>query len=162
MDRKEDLDKFYQLLHRLENQVGGKQQLKDCDGYMDWPDRGIYFFFAADEHRDNGDHLRLTRVGTHAVSEGSSTTLWNRLRTHRGALNGTYVGGGNHRGSVVRERVGETLIEIFLTTHSATVSGESYKLFLGVNTFQRKSSIPVSKAPDAIFDFSSTEDLIES
>ena len=78
---------------------------------MDWPDRGIYFFFAADEHRADGDHLRLTRVGTHAVSEGSGTTLWNRLRTHRGALSGTYGGGGNHRGSVFRERVGEALIE---------------------------------------------------
>ena len=111
MNRKEDLDRFYQLLDRLENRVVGKQQLKDCDGYMDWPDRGVYFFFAHDEHRDGEDHLRLTRVGTHAVSEGSGTTLWNRLRTHRGALSGTYGGGGNHRGSVFRERVGEALIE---------------------------------------------------
>lgn len=111
MNRKENLDRFYQLLGRLENRVEGKQQLKGCDGYMDWPDRGIYFFFADDEHRADGDHLRLTRVGTHAVSEGSGTTLWNRLRTHRGALNGTYAGAGNHRGSVFRERVGEALIE---------------------------------------------------
>jgi len=111
MNRKEDLDRFYQILSQLENRVDGKQQLKDCDGYMDWPDRGVYFFFADDEHRAHGDQLRLTRVGTHAVSEGSSTTLWNRLRTHRGALSGTYEGGGNHRGSVFRERVGEALIE---------------------------------------------------
>lgn len=111
MSRKDNLDRFYQLLHRLENEVGGKQLLKDCDGYMDWPDRGIYFFFAGDEQRSDKEHLRLTRVGTHAVSEESGTTLWNRLRTHRGALSGTYEGGGNHRGSVFRERVGEALIE---------------------------------------------------
>jgi len=52
---------------------------------MDWPDRGVYFFFASDERRNAGDQLRITRIGTHAVSEGSSTSLWNRLRTHRGA-----------------------------------------------------------------------------
>lgn len=111
MDRNGDLDRFYQLLGRLENRVGGIKQLKHCDGYMDWPDRGIYFFFTNEEQRADGDHLRLTRVGTHAVSEGSGTTLWNRLRTHRGSLSGTYEGGGNHRGSVFRERVGEALIE---------------------------------------------------
>src|SRR6056297_491202 len=78
---------------------------------MDWPDRGVYFFFASDEHRDAGDQLRITRIGTHAVSEGSSTSLWDRLRTHRGANRGTYEGGGNHRGSVFRKRVGEAIIE---------------------------------------------------
>jgi len=87
------------------------RRLGDCDGYMDWPDRGVYFVFAADEHRTDGDGRRLTRVGTHAVSRGSATTLWDRLRTHRGAFRGTYEGGGNHRGSVFRERVGEALIE---------------------------------------------------
>src|SRR6056297_3257375 len=78
---------------------------------MDWPDRGVYFFFASDEHRDAGDQLRITRIGTHAVSEGASTTLWDRLRTHRGANRGTYEGGGNHRGSVFRKRVGEAFVE---------------------------------------------------
>jgi len=111
MSRREDLDRFYQLMDELEAQVGGKQTLGDCDGYMDWPDRGVYFFFSPDQRRDSTDQLRLTRVGTHAVSEGSSTSLWDRLRTHRGALNGTYEGGGNHRGSVFRKRVGEALIE---------------------------------------------------
>jgi hypothetical protein len=111
MNRDALLDRLYSLLDDLEQRVGGKQQLKDCDGYMDWPDRGVYFFFAADERRAHNDSLRLTRVGTHAVSAGSGTTLWNRLRTHRGALSGTYEDGGNHRGSVFRERVGEALVE---------------------------------------------------
>jgi hypothetical protein len=111
MDRDAHLDRLYALFDDLERRVGGKQYLRDCDGYMDWPDRGVYFFFANDEYRANSDQLRLTRVGTHAVSEGSGTTLWNRLRTHRGALSGTYEDGGNHRGSVFRERVGEALVE---------------------------------------------------
>jgi hypothetical protein len=111
MERNALLDQFYSLLDDLEQQVEGKQRLKDCDGYMNWPDRGVYFFFASNEDRGEDDQLRLTRVGTHAVSAGAGTTLWNRLRTHRGALSGTYEGGGNHRGSVFRERVGEALVE---------------------------------------------------
>lgn len=111
MARREDIDRLYGLLEELEQIVGGKQKLKDCTGYMDWPDRGVYFFFASDERRDTGNQLRITRIGTHAVSKGSSTSLWNRLRTHRGAMRGTYEGGGNHRGSVFRKRVGEAFVE---------------------------------------------------
>lgn len=111
MSRRAHLDRFYRLLDRLEENVGSKRRLGECDGYMDWPDRGVYFFFAADERRAGTDQLRLTRVGTHAVSAGSGTTLWDRLRTHRGALRGTYEGGGNHRGSVFRKGVGAALIE---------------------------------------------------
>ena len=111
MTRRDDIDQLYTLLAKLEEQVGGKQRLGECTGYMDWPERGIYFFFASGEYRDTGGQLRLTRVGTHAVSTGSQTPLWNRLRTHRGAESGTYEGGGNHRGSVFRKRVGEAIIE---------------------------------------------------
>lgn len=111
MERHTLLDRLYSLFDDLEQRVGGMQRLEDCDGYMDWPNRGVYFFFAPDHYRESTDQLRLTRVGTHAVSEGSSTSLWDRLRTHRGALSGTYEGGGNHRGSVFRKRVGEALIQ---------------------------------------------------
>lgn len=111
MTRSEDINRFYGLLKGLEQNVGGKQKLKDCTGYMDWPERGVYFFFAPDETRDSSDQHRITRIGTHAVSEGSSASLWNRLRTHRGAMSGTYEGGGNHRGSVFRKRVGEAIID---------------------------------------------------
>lgn len=111
MSRRDDLDRFYDLLETLEDRVGGMQRLKDCTGYMDWPDRGVYFFFASGEWRETADQRRLTRIGTHAVSAGSGTSLWNRLRTHRGANSGTYEDGGNHRGSVFRKRVGEAMIE---------------------------------------------------
>lgn len=111
MSREGDLDRLYGLLSELEDRVGGTRRLGDCTGYMDWPDRGVYFFFAREERREDGSFPRLTRIGTHAVSEGSGTTVWNRLRTHRGATRGTYEGGGNHRGSVFRKRVGEAFIE---------------------------------------------------
>lgn len=111
MARREDIDRLYELLAEVEQTVGGMRTLRDCTGYMDWPERGVYFFFAPDEYRASGDQLRVTRIGTHAVSAGSSTSLWDRLRTHRGAQRGSYEGGGNHRGSVFRKRVGEAFLE---------------------------------------------------
>ena len=47
---------------------------------------------------------RCVRVGTHAL-RASSSTLWGRLRAHRGT-----PAGGNHRGSVFRLHVGEALL----------------------------------------------------
>ncbi|SDF39291.1 hypothetical protein SAMN04488067_10444 [Halorubrum xinjiangense] len=111
MSRAADVDRLYELFDDLAERTGGPRRLRDCTGYMDWPERGVYFFFAADETRESTDQPRLTRVGTHAVSSGSGTSLWDRLRTHRGANSGTYEGGGNHRGSVFRKRVGEAMIE---------------------------------------------------
>lgn len=111
MTRRSDVDRLYDLLERLAERVGGKRLLGNCHGRMDWPDRGVYLFFSPEEMRENDDRLRITRVGTHAVSRGSGTSLWNRLRTHRGSFRGSYAGGGNNRGSVFRLRVGETMIE---------------------------------------------------
>ena len=74
-------------------------------------ERGVYFFFEPSECRNDGIHHRVVRVGTHAVSSGSKATLWSRLRTHRGHLEGSYPGGGNHRGTVFRKLVGKAIIE---------------------------------------------------
>lgn len=111
--RQRDLDRFYDLLHDLEQRVGGTRKLKNCTGYMDWPDRGVYFFLEPGETRDSSGQRRVTRVGTHAVSEGSSTSLWDRLKQHYGTGGGSsnHPHGGNHRGSVYRKRVGEAIIE---------------------------------------------------
>lgn len=113
MARQDDLDRFYDLLDNLAQQVGGTLKLKNCTGYMDWPDRGVYFFFEPGETRKSTDQLRVTRVGTHAVSEGSSTSLWDRLKQHYGTGSGSsnHPHGGAHRGSVYRKRVGEAIIE---------------------------------------------------
>lgn len=110
MSRRQDLDRFYALLDDLETTVGGPRRLRDCDGRMRWPDRGLYVFFHPMASRASSDQRRVTRIGTHAVSAGSDATLWSRLRTHRGAQRGSYAGGGNHRGSVFRKRVGEARI----------------------------------------------------
>lgn len=94
------------LIKKIRERVGGERQLRACNGRMSWPRRGVYFFFEPGENRKSGAGLRVVRVGTHAVSKGSGTTLWTRLRTHRGSLSG----GGNHRGSIFRLHVGTALL----------------------------------------------------
>ncbi|MBF7083933.1 hypothetical protein IT084_13225 [Desulfallas sp. Bu1-1] len=101
-----DLERFYRILNTIRERVGGERRLSTCNGRMNWPRRGVYFFFEPGENRSSGAGLRVVRVGTHAVSRGSGTTLWTRLRTHRGVLSG----GGNHRGSIFRLHVGTALL----------------------------------------------------
>ena len=108
-NRLKDLQHFYELMAELEARVGGKRLLRDCHGRMDWPKRGIYFFFEDQEMRsESGNGPRVVRVGTHALKAGSGTTLWNRLSQHKGVARS---GGGNHRGSIFRLIVGTALIE---------------------------------------------------
>ncbi len=108
MSRRGDVEEFYTIIDELRDRVGGCRRLCDCTGKSGWPQRGLYFFFEGGELRDDGVTQRIVRVGTHAVSANSKTTLWTRLRTHRGNRNG----GGNHRGSIFRLRVGEALLKI--------------------------------------------------
>jgi hypothetical protein len=109
MSRLNNITEFYELLANLERKLGGKRTLEKCDGRMNWPQRGIYFFFEIGENRDQtSGELRVVRVGTHALKERSKTTLWHRLKQHKGNDKG---GAGNHRGSIFRSHVGSALIQ---------------------------------------------------
>jgi hypothetical protein len=102
------LNEFYSILDEAKRRQGGPLSLSQCNGAMNWPDRGVYFFFEPGENRaDSSSSPRVVRVGTHAVSRGSKATLWKRLRQHLG----TRDGGGNHRGSVFRLLVGAAIKE---------------------------------------------------
>lgn len=106
--RLQDLVTFHSLLDELGKKVGGARTLAGCRGRMQWPARGVYFFHETGENRsDTGEGPRVVRVGTHALKEGGSTTLWGCLSAHRGQLRS---GGGNHRGSIFRLIVGTALI----------------------------------------------------
>lgn len=50
--------------------------------------------------------MRVVRVGTHALTATSRTSLWKRLSQHRGNANGQR---GNHRGSIFRLLVGKAI-----------------------------------------------------
>jgi hypothetical protein len=109
LDRLSDIKRFYKILDMLEEKVGGKRTLATCNGKMDWPPRGVYFFFEPGELRTtSGIGMRVVRVGTHALKRNSKSTLWGRLRQHQGTIK---TGGGNHRGSVFRKHVGNALIQ---------------------------------------------------
>jgi Family of unknown function (DUF6884) len=102
-----DYRRFYQLLARLSEQQGFPR-LGDCSGQMPWPERGVYFFFEDEERRRiDSWQKRVVRIGTHAVSKGSKSRLWTRLRTHLGTSDSS----GNHRSSVFRLHVGAALIQ---------------------------------------------------
>jgi hypothetical protein len=106
-DPRKDLDHFYGILSQLD---GTGQQGMRLDSYTarsGFPARGVYFFREPGEFRSSQPDLpRVVRVGTHAVSANSKSTLWGRLKTHLG----TRAGGGNHRGSIFRLHVGAALI----------------------------------------------------
>ena len=107
MSRLADLARFYALLDRLNQRVGGTRTLASLGSSRGWPDRGVYFFFEAGEiRRDSGKGPRVVRVGTHALGVGSRSTLRQRLGQHRGRASG----GGNHRGSILRLLVGQALL----------------------------------------------------
>lgn len=110
-DTTSDTDRFYSILAGLADTVGGPRLLRDCHGGSGWPSHGVYFFFENGEIRPDGGP-QVVRVGTHALTATSRTTLWNRLSQHRGSLAGRHSGGGNHRASVFRRHVGGALIRL--------------------------------------------------
>lgn len=100
-----------QMYTALREQAGGPltpQNLPSLAQVLDGPipSRGLYFFFEDSEKRSGRAELRVTRVGTHAVSRGAASTLRSRLRTHAG----TAALAGSHRSSIFRLHVGGALL----------------------------------------------------
>jgi hypothetical protein len=110
LSRRSELDDFYSILGELRERVGGYRRLAECDGRIKWPRCGVYYFFEDGELRDDGKSLRVIRVGTHALTATSRTSLWIRLAQHRGNEKGRNAGGGNHRGSIFRLLIGDALL----------------------------------------------------
>ena len=127
MSRVADLVRFYTLLDWLKQRVGGTRMLSELGNFRDWPNAGLYLFFEPSEKRsDSGDGFRIVRVGTHALREGSRSTLRQRLGQHRGRASGV---GGNHRGSIFRLLIGQALLARGDLSHCGSwgVKGEAAK-----------------------------------
>lgn len=106
-DRIDNVKRLYNNVYNVAEKTGGIKLFKDCDGKKYWPQKGLYFIFDMSEscfiaQKPN----KIIRIGTHAVSKGSKSTLWHRLKTHKGLNNG----GGAHRSSVFRLHIGNALI----------------------------------------------------
>lgn len=102
MNKCNDLNKFYELINKLEKFESIDEFLKSEQKYS----KGVYFFFDPVEKISNG-YNRIIRVGSHGLSGKSNSTLKGRLRQHKGFLNG----GGNRRVSVFRRHVGNAIIK---------------------------------------------------
>lgn len=107
--RTEATDLFYSHMEGLAQRIGGFKHLTDPTLARHCPKAGLYFFFERGELRPNG-RPRVVRIGTHALTPSSKTTLWSRLRHHMGRTGGSNPGGGNHRGSIFRRHVGSALL----------------------------------------------------
>jgi tRNA pseudouridine-54 N-methylase len=103
---REDVARFYRIMRSVWMSQERGRQIGTTTGSLDWPSRGVYFIFEEHDGLSHGRLSRIVRVGTHAVSAGSKTTLWDRLSTHRG----TGSGGGSHRSSIFRSHVGRAIM----------------------------------------------------
>ena len=102
MNKCNDLNKFYELINKLEKFESIDEFLKSEQKYS----KGVYFFFDPAEKINNG-YNRIIRVGSHGLSAGVKSNLKGRLRQHKGFING----GGNRRVSVFRRHVGNAIIK---------------------------------------------------
>jgi len=118
VNRLADVRCFYSLMDTLRERLAGVSTLREATGRLRWPSRGVYFFFEPGERRaGNGNGARVVRVGTHALKPASRTSLWHRLSQHAGSRT---TGAGNHRGSIFRLLVGESLKSRGATTAPQT------------------------------------------
>jgi hypothetical protein len=96
--------KLYKELSKMMDLNNQFNQFKTYSGKNNFPQRGVYIFFDTSDTRnfDNQNTPRIVRIGTHTVSNNSKSTLWQRLKAHKGKENGD----GNHRSSIFRSHVG--------------------------------------------------------
>ncbi|WP_334187830.1 peroxide stress protein YaaA [Noviherbaspirillum sp.] len=98
-----DTKRFVDLMGRLLNGPMQGLPLAQIAEVRELPERGVYFFL---DRSTNSPEWRVSRIGTHAVSAGSKSTLRSRLRAHLGSRSGM----GNHRGSIFRLHVGNAML----------------------------------------------------
>jgi hypothetical protein len=102
--RLRDLQRFYSIIES--KRKDGKTFALGALSEQKLPPRGVYVFLDGHEPNFIGTGPRIVRIGTHAISRGSRSTLRGRLRNHLGLSDG----GGNHRGSIFRLHVGRALL----------------------------------------------------
>ena len=134
-----DMEMFHSLMGRLMQLTGTAPLLRDLTSSSFRAARGVYFFLDDAQPRWTDSSPRVVRVGTHAVSAGSRSSLWGRLRAHRGNLDL----GGNHRSSIFRLHVGAALLAEGKTSAAASwgrVQGASAAVLRAEADLERKVS----------------------
>lgn len=106
-DRAKHLEELYSHLSLLQTSQPSTYSFRDFLKAVPIPSRGLYLFFEFDQQRlTSPEAMRIVRVGTHAVSRESKSTLRGRLRSHLGATSGS----GSHRSSVMRLHIGKSMV----------------------------------------------------
>jgi hypothetical protein len=109
------LDATYDIIESLARTTRLRRMRDVLD--LEMPESGIYLFFDERQTRlKDISKLRVVRVGTHGVAEGSKASLRHRVRTHYGTASGE----GNHRSSIFRLHVGRSLIRAKLAPEVAS------------------------------------------
>lgn len=104
--RTQMLTAAYAILDELRDSPAHRP-FEKCKGSDDWPSAGVYVYYDPQQNRILAPtHPKIVRIGTHGVSDGSISTLWQRLKAHKGDLSGL----GNHRTSIFRLHIGTALI----------------------------------------------------
>jgi hypothetical protein len=135
-----DLDRLYDMLSIAELREQHMRVFGSCSGSAKWPRRGLYIFYDPRHRRMfKPNAVKIIRIGTHAVSQGSASSLWQRLKNHKGQQDGS----GNHRGSIFRLHVGGAL----MTTRSIICPswGVGMSAIEDIRTKENDLEITVSK-----------------
>jgi hypothetical protein len=150
------LKRLYDALQRLSASRGGPHSFSSLKA-TDLPAFGVYFFFEPGEFRiDSGTGPRVVRVGTHAISGTSTTSVWSRLKQHRGNDD---ISGGNHRGSIFRLLVGDAMQQRSMddvkswgvgTNASRDVRAVERILEVDVSKYLRRMEVVVADVPDRV------------
>lgn len=132
---------FTQLLHLLWAAQGSGRRIDETNGRLPWPSRGVYFILEAGRGIRGGRMPKVIRVGTHAVSKGSKTSLWNRLSTHRGTAGGS----GSHRSSIFRLHVGRAWARHTVSSEWPVTWAQGQTASRGVRDAEQELEREVSK-----------------
>lgn len=149
MSRLANLIRFYALLERHRERVGGSRTLAGSRACSALPNRGVYLFFEPREPRhESGRGPRVVRVGTHGLGVSSRSTLQQRLRQHRGHGSG----GGNHRGSIFRLLLGQALLARGGLPHCASwgIKGDAGKAAAALSVGRESMMIAEAEIEKAV------------
>jgi len=104
-----NIKKLYDYLFELADKTEQPRLLKECKKRGKyWPDKGVYFILDSSESsKTSGKNPKIVRIGTHQVRVNSKSTLWGRIKAHKGTNNED----GYHRSSVFRIHVGNAIIK---------------------------------------------------
>lgn len=148
-----DLNKFYANLADC-IKTYKLHTLGEANGRQAWPKQGVYFFFDVNEPTPYpGLPGRIVRVGSHGVARNTNSTLWSRLRQHRGSLSG---GGGSHRGSIFRRYVGIALGDS--PPHWRDQNAKKAEVGASEHEHERRVSDYIRQLPFTVIDIPGTPD----